>query len=79
VIKIHEIHPSLSESICRLVTNTLPEWFGQANANERYAKGVSERISFAAFDHDVPIGLITLEFQHPESNRSSNPIYPFNF
>jgi len=61
------IPPHTAEPICRAITSSLPEWFGQSEANERYAKGVSERISFAAFDHEEPVGLLTLEFQYPEN------------
>jgi GNAT superfamily N-acetyltransferase len=63
-ITTQSVEPTLAEQICRSITLTLPEWFGIPEANERYAKGVVERTSFAASIHGEYIGLITLEFQY---------------
>lgn len=56
------IEPSKAEKICRDLTAGLPEWFGNPDANERYAKGCAERTSFAAMLDNNYIGMITLEF-----------------
>ncbi len=56
------IEPSLAEKICRQLTAGLPEWFGIPEANERYAKGCLERISFAATIDNQYVGLVVLEF-----------------
>lgn len=53
---------ALSEIICREITTDLPEYFGIPEANERYAKGVTERVSFAAAHDGNYIGLLSLEF-----------------
>lgn len=55
------INKSLSKTICESITATLPDWFGIPEANERYAKGVTERISFAAVIDNQHVGMITLE------------------
>ena len=65
VIKL--IDPSLAEKICRVITADLPEYFGQPEANERYAKGMQDRISFAASYQNQHIGLLTLEFPFPNN------------
>jgi len=64
---IELIDPPLAEKVCRLITATLPEWFGIPEANERYAKGMLERISFAASVNNDYVGLVTLEFFHPNN------------
>lgn len=64
-INISLIDPTTAKLICRLITATLPEWFGVPEANLRYAHGVLSRISFAASIDNNYIGLITLEFPYP--------------
>lgn len=61
-ICVRLIAPSMAETICREITLTLPEWFGIPEANERYAKGMLECVTFAAFDDANCAGLIALEF-----------------
>ena len=61
------IDPSCAEKICREITADLPEYFGLPEANERYAKGMEERISFAATYQNQHIGLLTLEFPFPNN------------
>lgn len=60
--KIQQIEPTLAEKICRDITADLPDYFGIPEANERYAKGMRERVSFAANIDTQYVGLITIEF-----------------
>lgn len=64
---IQLITPDLAEEICRSITRSLPEWFGLPDANERYAKGMLERISLAASINNNYVGMITLEFPYPNN------------
>ncbi len=61
------IDPLLAKEICRLITTTLPEWFGIPEANARYEQGMLERISFAASVDNDYLGMITLEFPYPNN------------
>ena len=66
-INVEEVVPVNAERICRSIADTLPEWFGITEANERYALGCLERESFAArWDGDY-VGLIVLEFPFPNN------------
>ena len=67
--KIQQIEPTLAEKICRDITADLPDYFGIPEANEQYAKGMLERVSFAAIIDAQYVGLITLEF--PFSNNAN--------
>jgi GNAT superfamily N-acetyltransferase len=62
ISKIELIEPSAAVTTCRSITQDLPEYFGIAEANERYAKGTIERTSFAAKVGKEYVGLLTLEF-----------------
>lgn len=64
---IELISPGLAEKICRDITADLPEYFGIPEANERYAKGVLKRTSFATSHLNEYVGLITLEFPFPNN------------
>lgn len=66
-IDIQIIDPSLAEKLCRTLAAGLPEWFGIPEANERYAKGCTERTSLAVKLDDNYIGMITLEFPFPNN------------
>lgn len=59
---IVELTPNASEESCRAISANLPEWFGIPEANERYAEGVRERLSFGFMINEICIGMITLEF-----------------
>jgi GNAT superfamily N-acetyltransferase len=63
------IEPLTAEIICREIIHTLPAWFGIADANERYAKGTFERISFTVKQDKTYLGLLTLEI--PFSNNAN--------
>lgn len=66
-VDIQLIDSMLAKDICLAITGTLPEWFGIPEANERYAQGMLNRVSFAAcVNHDY-VGLITLEFPYPNN------------
>ena len=64
---IQIIEPALAEKVCRDLTDGLPEWFGIPEANERYAKGCTERTSFASILDKNYVGMITLEFPFPNN------------
>lgn len=64
-IHISPIDPTTAKLVCRLITATLPEWFGVPEANLRYAHGMLSRVSFVASADNTYIGLITLEFPYP--------------
>lgn len=59
---IVELAPNESEKACRDISANLPEWFGIPEANERYAKGVKERLAFGYMINETCIGMICLEF-----------------
>lgn len=60
--KIQLVEPDLAEKICCDITADLPGYFGIPEANERYAKGMRDRVSFAASVDNQYVGLLTLEF-----------------
>lgn len=68
-LDIQIIDSPSAEQICRDITADLPEYFGIPEANERYAKGVLDRVSFAAAHNGKYVGLLTLEF--PFSNNAN--------
>lgn len=51
-----------SEHVCRNISEDLSEWFGIPEANEKYAKGVKERLSFGYFVDESCVGMLSLEF-----------------
>jgi hypothetical protein len=53
MITTQEFAPVLAGALCRKITQSLPEWFGQSEDNERYAVGMANRIVLAAFDQDL--------------------------
>jgi GNAT superfamily N-acetyltransferase len=68
-IDIEQVQPEEAEKLCRKIMATLPEWFGQPEANESYANGTLERVTLVAKNElEKPVGMITLEF--PFANNS---------
>ena len=61
---IQLISPDLAHILCKKITQDLPQWFGQPEANMHYASGMSTRTSFAAIFEGKHVGLITLEFPY---------------
>lgn len=59
---IVELTPEASERACREISANLPEWFGIHEANERYARGVKERLTFGYMMDKACLGMICLEF-----------------
>jgi kynurenine formamidase/GNAT superfamily N-acetyltransferase len=59
---IVELTPYESEQACRDISANLPEWFGIPEANERYALGVKERLTFGYIIDKICLGMISLEF-----------------
>jgi GNAT superfamily N-acetyltransferase len=68
-VNISQIDPMIAEIICRDITADLPEYFGIPEANERYAKGMLEHVSFSASIDNKYVGLLTLE--SPFSNNAN--------
>ncbi len=66
-ITLQVIEPLMAEKACLQLTAGLPEWFGIPEANERYAKGCLDRISFCAKIDSNIVGLIVLEFPFPNN------------
>lgn len=66
-LKIELVNATLAEQVCRSITASLPEWFGIPEANERYAKGMLDRLSIAAVVNNDYVGMITLEFFYPKN------------
>lgn len=64
---IQSITPNLAHDLCKVITQDLPEWFGQDEANLHYAQGILTRTSFAAIFEGKHVGLITLEFPYPSN------------
>lgn len=68
-VNIEMIDPLIAENICRDITAELQQYFGIPEANERYAKGMLERISFSASVKGQRVGLLTVEI--PFSNNAN--------
>lgn len=66
-VDIKLIDPPQAKELCQAITATLPEWFGIPEANERYSQGMVSRISFAAFEYDECLGMITVEMPFPNN------------
>ncbi|MEN8237447.1 MAG: GNAT family N-acetyltransferase [Pseudomonadota bacterium] len=66
-MNITQITPRQAQQLCREITTTLPEWFGQPQSNERYVKGMLERTSFAVQSGEPFVGLLALEFPFPNN------------
>lgn len=59
---IFELTPDESEQACRDISANLPEWFGIPEANERYANGIRERLTFGYVINKACVGILSLEF-----------------
>lgn len=68
-VTVEQVAPESAQEICRVITETLPDWFGIAEANQRYYDGCRDRKSFAAKVKSDYVGLIVLEF--PFSNNAN--------
>ncbi|AMV14871.1 GNAT family N-acetyltransferase [Legionella pneumophila serogroup 1] len=67
MIKIEKITSELAQSLCRIITKDLPEYFGLPEANEHYAIGVKTRTNFAAKSGDDYISLVSIDFPYPNN------------
>lgn len=67
--QIVQLKPKEAGLACQSITATLPEWFGIPEANERYAKGVRERLALGYMLSETCAGLLSLEF--PFSNTAN--------
>jgi len=66
-LSIHLLNASESEKACRELTDSLPEYFGIQEANERYAKGVRKLSTFGAKFNGIYVGLISCEIPFPNN------------
>lgn len=66
-ITIHQLNADEAEKACREITQTLPEYFGIHEANERYAKGVRELSTFGIKLNEHCIGVISCEMPFPNN------------
>src|SRR5580704_4039965 len=63
-VTFEEMNADEAEQLCRILTADLPDYFGLADANEQYAKGVRDNKNIAAKIADQYIGLISLNFTY---------------
>jgi Xaa-Pro aminopeptidase len=63
-IDIVEISSDDASNLCKSIMNTLPEYFGIPNANERYIEGVKSNYNFAAKVDNNYCGMISVELTH---------------
>ncbi len=68
-IEIEKINPDQAETLCRSITQDLPEYFGILSANEQYFKGVRNCKNLAAKINGHYVGLLSLNF--PYANNSN--------
>lgn len=55
--------PQARSAACKALTESLPDWFGQPQANANYIAGVAAQDAFVVRDEDGdPIGLLSLRF-----------------
>ena len=52
---------------CAAIFERLPDWFGLANANQGYLRGLSELPSFVAEQNDRVVAFASLRFHDPAS------------
>ncbi|STX50952.1 Acyl-CoA N-acyltransferase [Legionella busanensis] len=67
MIQIEKITGELAQTLCRTITEDLPEYFGLPEANKHYIIGVKSRTNFAAKDEDNTIGLVSIDFPYPNN------------
>lgn len=68
-IDIEEINQDQAETLCRNITQDLPEYFGISSANEQYFKGIRSCKNLAAKVDNQYVGLLSLNF--PYANNSN--------
>jgi len=61
---IEQISPDMAKKLCLEIADDLPDYFGLPEVNEQYAKGMLNRLSFAAKVERQFVGLLTLEFPY---------------
>lgn len=67
MIKIEQVSADIAESLCKQITEKLPDYFGLPEVNEHYVQGVKTRINLAAKMNDQYVGLISLEFPYSQN------------
>lgn len=62
-MKYYQLHQAdLQAQICREITDTLPDWFGQPEANEQYIKDARKYDCLVAEDNGKIIALAQIKF-----------------
>jgi len=54
--------PEQARAACRDILATLPEWFGQADANAAYLRDIADKSTLIVTDASGPLGMIALDF-----------------
>ncbi len=56
--------PAQKSDACRVIIESLPDWFGIPSANKNYIQGIEAMDVFEAFVDDVCVGLLALKFHY---------------
>lgn len=71
-MRIEEVHDNAEkQKITREILEELPEWFGIPEAREAYIRNCTDKLFFAAFDNELPVGFLYLE----ETGRDTAELY----
>lgn len=66
-IKTRSINGNQAKSLCKEITEDLPEYFGLPECNEQYYQGVQSKINFSLAADGKEVGLISIDFPYPNS------------
>ena len=58
---IHLTDPQTASTACADILATLPDWFGQPDANAAYQRDIGQKQTFLAMAANRPLGLIALD------------------
>lgn len=64
---IKQINNINAASLCKEITEDLPEYFGLPECNEQYYQGIQSKINFSLAVDGKEIGLISIDFPYPNS------------
>lgn len=66
-MKYYQLHQAdLQAEVCKEITDTLPDWFGQPEANEQYINAAKKYDCFVAEDNGKIIALAQIKFVHSD-------------
>ncbi len=61
-MRIEEVHVNAEkQKITRMILEDLPEWFGIPESREAYIQNCTDKLFFAAFDNELPVGFVYLD------------------